>query len=84
MIIKEGTIIGYNFDLYYASALIHEDDEIFDTEEEAREWANELIDDKIAQWVLDGAWHPEDGDNRDEFDIVINDVVDEEEDADDE
>lgn len=74
------TIIGYRFKLYYDSTLLHEDDEVYETEEEAREMAEDLIKDYIDMWEFDGGWHPENGDSRDCFDVVIVDVVDEEED----
>lgn len=79
MYIQEGTIVGYKWSLYYGGTLIHEDDDIFEEEWEAKQYGEEAIDDKIAEWNLDGAWHPENGDSREDFDVVIEDVVEEEE-----
>ena len=75
MTIREGTIIGHKWKLYYGGTLLHEDDELFDTEEEARQAGEEAIDDKIAEWSLDGAWH--DYDKREDFDVYLVAVVEE-------
>lgn len=77
MTLVDGTIIGYSWNLYYGGALLHEDDEVFDTEEEAREAGEEAIDDKIAEWTLDRAWH--DYDKREDFDVYLVAVVEDEE-----
>ena len=71
-------IIGYTYKLYYESTLLYESEDIFDTEDEATEEANTIIDDKIRDWDSDGAWHPEKGDDRCLFDIVIDYVTEDE------
>lgn len=53
-------IIGYRWKVYYDSTLLHEDDEIFDTEEEAEEEAHMYIESKIRDYEIDGAEYDED------------------------
>ena len=67
-------IIGYKWEVYYDSTLIHEDDNVYEDEEEAIDEASEYVADKIKQWQLDGGWHEGD-DSIDNFDIVIVDVI---------
>ena len=67
------TIIGYRFRIYYDSSLIHEDDDVYESESEAYEAAEDFITERIEQYKLDGAWH--EGDSRDDFDVFIIDVT---------
>lgn len=67
------TIIGYRFCIYHESSLIREDDNVYESESEAYEEAEDFITDRIEQYKLDGAWH--EGDSRDDFDVVIIDVT---------
>lgn len=53
-------IIGYRWKVYYDSTLLHEDDEIFDTEEEAEEEAQSYIESKMRDYEIDGAEYDED------------------------
>lgn len=53
-------IIGYRWKVYYDSTLLHEDDEIFDTEEEAEEEAHMYIESKMRDYEIDGAEYDED------------------------
>lgn len=69
-------IIGYKWKLYYGSTLIEENDEVFDEEWQARQEGEEAIDYKIAEWKLNDAWH--EWDHRDDFDVVIVDVTEDE------
>ena len=70
-------IVGYSWKLYYDATLLHEDYDIHETEEDAKEAAEYEINERIEMWKLDGSWHPENGDSRDNFDIVIEDVTEE-------
>ena len=73
-------IIGYKWEVWYSGSCLREDDEVFDTEEEAIAEATGFCKDRIEQWKLDGA-NVED-DDLDELikGIVINDVTEGEED----
>ena len=80
MAIRSGQIIGYTYELWYDGTLIHEDDEVFDTEDDANEDAQFYIEQRIEEWEVEDAWHPETGeDSEDLFDVVINDVYEKEE-----
>lgn len=76
MYISEGEIVGYKWKLYYGSTLLIENDDIYDTEEEAREEAQSEIDHRIELWKLDDAWH--EWDSEEDFDVVIDEVTDNE------
>ena len=82
MAIRSGQIIGYSWEVWYEGSCLHEDNEIFDTEEEARHFAREYCEDKIVDWENDGA--ELDGSELEELlnGITINDIFadDEEED----
>ena len=81
MSIKTGVIIGYSYKVYYGSTLLYEDEEeVFNTEEEAREEAESYIEMKIDDWKYDGAWS--DWDDRDQFDVEIIYVIEDEEEDD--
>ena len=80
MSIKSGVIIGYSYKVYYGSTMLHDSldhDEYYDTEEEAREEARDYIKYKRNDWENDGAWTEDD--SEDDFDIVIEDIIDDEE-----
>lgn len=81
MSIKEGKITGYSYEIYFEGAWIHTSDEEFDTEEEAREDAESYIEQKIEDYKADGAWHEDD--SRENFDIEIIDIIEEEDEEDD-
>lgn len=55
MYIKEGIITGYKYEIWYGGSCLHEDDEVFDTEEEAREEAEEYCKSIIERWEIDGS-----------------------------
>lgn len=55
MYIAEGVITGYKYEVWYSGSCLHEDDEVFDTEEEAREEAEEWCRGRLEQWEGDGA-----------------------------
>lgn len=66
---------NYYYKVYYGASLLHDSADLgdyYETEEEAREEAEEYIEDKIAQWKFDDAWH--EWDHVDDFDIVIEEV----------
>jgi hypothetical protein len=68
-------IIGYKYEVLYDGHTIHEDDEVFDTEEEAREESEFYIQEKVDDWIIEDAWHPEEGmDDGKWFDVVIHEV----------
>jgi len=69
------TIIGYRFHIYYDSSLIHQDDDVYESESEARAAAEDYITDRIEQYKSDNAWGTDD--SRDFFDVVIDDVTEE-------
>ena len=54
------TIIGYKYEIWYDGSLIHVDDDMYDTEEEAKKDAYEYMHDKQKQWEADGSWHEDD------------------------
>lgn len=67
-------VIGYRWKVYYDSTLLHEDDEVFDTEEEAEEEAQSYIESKMRDYEIDGAEYDEDS-----FTAVIIDEYEDEE-----
>ena len=69
-------IIGYKWKLYYDSTLLREDDEVFDTPEEAKKEASIAMQNRIEQWKLDGGWNKE-YDNEANFEIYIIAVTEE-------
>ena len=81
MYIKGGIITGYRYEIWYDSSCLHEDDDVFDTEKEARAEAEAFCLDRIEQWKLDGGYN---GETIDDFNINIIDVIEEEGDEDDE
>ena len=84
MSIQRQVIIGYTWEVWYSGSCLHEDDEVFDTEEEATEEAKAFCKDRLAQWESDG--FQLDGDEMEDLinGIVINDVVKSFDDEDDE
>lgn len=66
--------IGYRWKVYYDSTLLHEDDEVFDTEEEAEEEAQSYIESKMRDYEIDGAEY-----DKDSFATVIIDEYEDEE-----
>jgi len=76
MFIEEGNIIGYTWEVWYGGSCLHEDEEVFDTESEAEDAAKEFCLDRIEQWRSDGCEINES--EIDNFKIVINDVIGEE------
>ena len=83
MAVETGVIIGYSYRVYYGNTFLHEEeDEVFDTIEDAMEEAESYIEMKIDDWKCDGAWN--DWDDRDQFDVEIIDVLGDEESEDEE
>ncbi len=70
------TIIGYRWKLYYDTCILHEEDEVYDTEEEAKAEAQEEIQSRISEWKMENAWNTE-YDSEKLFDIVIIEVTEE-------
>ena len=68
-------IVGYNWELYYDSTLLHEDFDVYETEEDAKEAAEYEINECIETWKIEDAWH--EWDSRENFNIVINEVTEE-------
>ena len=54
--------------VYYETTLLHDDEEIYETEEEAYEEAKAYVESKIADYEIDGAEYDED-----EFCIIVID-----------
>lgn len=54
-----GYVVGYRWKVYYDSTLLHEDDEVFDTEEEAEEEAQYYVESKMRDYEIDGAEYDE-------------------------
>ena len=73
----EDKVIGYRFELRYGLNVVYTDDEVFDDREEAKIWGEEMIDQTITEWKYEGQW--EDYDNRDNFDVVVYEVFEDEE-----
>ena len=55
MYIAEGVIIGYKYEVWYSGSCLHEDDEVFEDEYEARKEAADWCSDRFVQWQIDGA-----------------------------
>ena len=74
-IIKEGEIIGFTYEIWYGGSCIHEDDMVYETEEEAVEEAEKDCEDIVDGWENDGAFL--DGTELEDLKdgIVINDIV---------
>lgn len=77
MYIKEGTIAGYTWEVWYNGSCLHDDEEIFDTEEEATFYAKEFCKDRLVQWESDGV--ELDGSELEELiaGIVVEEIVEE-------
>ena len=75
MYFEEGEVVGYKYEVLYDSFMIHEENDVFDTEDEAYEDAKLYIDQKVIDWKCEDAWHPEEGDSRGLFDVVVREVI---------
>ena len=62
----------YEIDILYDRNIVRTVREFCEDEEEAKAVGEDLIDDKIEQWMLDGAWNEDD--DRKYFDVVVNEV----------
>lgn len=59
---------GYRWKVYYETTLLHEDDEEWETEDEAYEEAKAYVESKIDDYEIDGVEYDEDA-----FCIVVID-----------
>ncbi len=63
----------YYYKLYYDSTLLRDSrdlDEYFEDEQEAKDEAESVKEERIEQWKLDDGWH--EYDSEDQFDIFID------------
>lgn len=64
---------GYRWKVYYETTLLHDDEEVYETEDEAYEEAKAYLESKIDDYEVDGVDYDED-----EFCIIVVDGNDNE------
>lgn len=64
---------GYRWKVYYETTLLHDDEEVYETEDEAYEEAKSYVESKIDDYEVDGVEYDED-----EFCVIVVDGNDNE------